>query len=277
MIPSVQRANLATAIRACGLGSNLLACYDFGDAACYPGTGQTIFDLTANDIDLALGATTGVEASDPTFHGVAGRLSDEEYFEFDGGDFFRLIAASNPARVDAMHKANAIISMATVIRMDEGGRGQALSGSLGDDTAKVGYEHYFQDSFFSNQGLFVANGAGSVLSGSSSGTGVMIEQWAFHSVSQSDVEDRREWRRVVHDLTPTKAFKFTTNFGSTGYTSPSAAAATHKLEIGAAGNAQLPLLANTRMAAYAIWEGSPFITTFNTAALLHYVRSRWGF
>lgn len=66
--------------------------FDPGHVDSYPGTGQTWFDLTANNYDLQLGDTSGAEASDPTFTGSAGSLT--AYWAFDGGDRFEWAAHS---------------------------------------------------------------------------------------------------------------------------------------------------------------------------------------
>lgn len=66
---------------------------DAGDAACYPGSGQNVLDLTASDNDFYLGATSGASGDDPTFNGAAGGKSSSEYLSFDGGDTLVLQAA----------------------------------------------------------------------------------------------------------------------------------------------------------------------------------------
>lgn len=73
--------------------ANLQLHLDAGDAASYPGSGQTWFDLTANHYDFFLGSSDTPTTDDPTFHGSAGGKSGNEYFSFDGGDCFRAAAA----------------------------------------------------------------------------------------------------------------------------------------------------------------------------------------
>jgi hypothetical protein len=63
-----------------------VACLDIGDEESYPGTGQTISDTSGEGNDFVLGSTSASQTTDPTFHGVAGDLSEEEYLSFDGGD-----------------------------------------------------------------------------------------------------------------------------------------------------------------------------------------------
>jgi hypothetical protein len=66
---------------------------DAGDSSSYPGTGQTLFDLSGNGNDYYLGLTSSATATDPTFNGTAGVADEGTYFSFDGGDLFTMTAA----------------------------------------------------------------------------------------------------------------------------------------------------------------------------------------
>lgn len=90
------------------LTTSLQLCLDAGDAVSYPGTGQNFVDRSGNTVDYFLGATSGSEASDPTFNGTAGGCSETEYFSFDGGDYFTSQAATTFD--DGWHKNNGIFS-----------------------------------------------------------------------------------------------------------------------------------------------------------------------
>ena len=56
--------------------SPLVASYDFSDPLCYPGTGNTVFDLTANNLDL------------PIVNATYGGTGQSKYFEFSGGSSY---------------------------------------------------------------------------------------------------------------------------------------------------------------------------------------------
>jgi hypothetical protein len=65
---------------------SLLVSYDFSDPACYPGSGSTVFDLSANNIDatIAGGGATYVGAG------------SSSYFQFNGNIGTDLISSSVP-------------------------------------------------------------------------------------------------------------------------------------------------------------------------------------
>ena len=77
-----------------GLSTGLVLCLDAAAVGCYGGTGQTLTDLSGSGNDYQLGATSGSEASDPTFAGVAGDLLSTTYFSGDGADYFTPVAAT---------------------------------------------------------------------------------------------------------------------------------------------------------------------------------------
>ncbi len=84
---------------------------DAADGASYDGSSQTWVDTHSTN-DFFRGATVAAEASDPTFNGVAGAMTDAEYFSFDGGDFFRETAAHTFA--ENWHKDNAAFTLVAV-------------------------------------------------------------------------------------------------------------------------------------------------------------------
>jgi hypothetical protein len=71
-----------------GLSSGLKCCLDAGDLNSYDGTSQTWVDASGNGNSFYRGTTSGSDATDPTFNGVAGALADTAYFSTDGGDSF---------------------------------------------------------------------------------------------------------------------------------------------------------------------------------------------
>lgn len=91
-----------------GTGMQLLL--DPGDAACYPGSGQTLTDLSGNGRDFVRGATSSSEGSDPTFNGTANGHSASEYFSYDGGDYFTK-ASANGTFINSITKDNALFTL----------------------------------------------------------------------------------------------------------------------------------------------------------------------
>lgn len=92
--------------------ANVKTVLDAGDVASYNGTGQTWVDPESGVMDFYLGATSGVTTDDPTFNGTAGRLSRNEFFQFDGGDEMREVtdfSADYP-----WHKDNATFTLIVI-------------------------------------------------------------------------------------------------------------------------------------------------------------------
>lgn len=63
-----------------GLLTNLKLCLDAGDLNSYDGSSQTWKDLSGNGTDFYRGATSGSEASDPTFNPVGNGGTYQDYF-----------------------------------------------------------------------------------------------------------------------------------------------------------------------------------------------------
>ena len=95
-----------------GLGTGLQLCVDAGDDRSYT-TGQTWFDLTGNGNDFFLGANVSATSSDPTFNGIAGGRTVNEYWSFDGSDMFT--GTSTPDWVNRLHQNNALFTLAALI------------------------------------------------------------------------------------------------------------------------------------------------------------------
>lgn len=87
-------SSLYNDIKNLGLLTNLKLCHDYGDANCYPGSGQSVFDLAGVSSPFYLGSGSGSDAADPAFNGVAGRMSSAEYLSSDGGDLLTYSAAN---------------------------------------------------------------------------------------------------------------------------------------------------------------------------------------
>jgi len=66
---------------------------------------QKWLDLTAGEYDFFRGADSTATTDDPTFNGTPGNKSVNEYWSFDGGDFFAYDSA-NEAWMETLHKDN---------------------------------------------------------------------------------------------------------------------------------------------------------------------------
>lgn len=115
-----------------GLLTNLVLCLDAGDLASYDGSSQTWTDRAASN-HFFRGTTSGSEATDPTFNGVAGAKSASEYFSSDGGDLFKESSALTFA--DAWHKNNGAFTMLALYWI---GASKSASTALFNNTGQVG-------------------------------------------------------------------------------------------------------------------------------------------
>lgn len=100
-----------------GLTTNLTLCLDAGDLASYNGTSQTWTDVSGNNQNFFRGSTSAAQAIDPTFHGIAGNKSEEEYFSLDGGDYFQEASALTFA--ESWHKNSANFTFLVVSYVNE--------------------------------------------------------------------------------------------------------------------------------------------------------------
>lgn len=71
------------AITRLNLSSGLKLCLDAGDAASYPGTGQSWLDVSGQANNFFLGANNTVTTDDPSFSGTPGGLTANESFTLE--------------------------------------------------------------------------------------------------------------------------------------------------------------------------------------------------
>jgi hypothetical protein len=91
-----------------GLTSGLVLCLDAGDENSYDPGVQTAkwLDVSGNGYDFYRGSSVGGDGAEPTFNGSAGGKSGNEYFSFDGGDYFTYDSA-NEAWMNSLHSNTA--------------------------------------------------------------------------------------------------------------------------------------------------------------------------
>jgi hypothetical protein len=127
------RRSMRELIKDAGLVSVLQMCFDPGDKVSYPGSGQTVFDVSGNGYQLTFGASTAAGADDPGWAGNIDGQSASEMFTFDGGDFFQLTA--NDTFVQSLHKVGATFTVLVIAAGFSSGSASALlttkGGTLG--------------------------------------------------------------------------------------------------------------------------------------------------
>lgn len=257
--PTLARVANITMLQRLGLAGGLQVCLDAGDASSYT-SGQSWLDRSGNGQDFFLGADGSATATDPTFNGVAGALSSAEYFSVDGGDYFRY-DTSNPSWVDAMHKDNALFSFACWA-MPQGAAANGLFGTPGNNASNIGVQ-FLVNPANGNVTFQVANGTGSLALNAATNLGGVAGAWQFFALSVNEAGNVIRYRNG------------TSASSSGAYTSPSAAAATNVLEIGAMGNGQAPI-ANTGRIAQAMFWGGVALSLANLNAIFNATRGRYG-
>lgn len=106
------RPTLKQMIDAISAGASLNFCLDAGALASYGGSGQVWGDLSGNDIDWNRGSSGDPDGADPAFNGTVGKLSESEFWSFDGGDCFSEALAHTFA--EGWHKDNAALTLGAV-------------------------------------------------------------------------------------------------------------------------------------------------------------------
>jgi hypothetical protein len=165
------RMSAAKALLMLGLAATVVL--DAGDIASYDGTSQTWFDVSGNGNHFYRGATSGSEASDPAFNGVAGALSAAESFSFDGGDWF--VPTGTPTFDDALHHAGAKWTSIAIFNNANTGVARAIFGNQNSAT--------LQGVFIGISGaqlnqIIIQNGTTSTVTGQT-GVNFNLNQWNF--------------------------------------------------------------------------------------------------
>lgn len=248
--------NFFDAITLLSLTTNLKLALDSGDAASYS-SGQKWLDRSGGGYDFFLGVDGSTDTTDPTFNGVSGRNSDLEYWSFDGGDLFRYDSA-NETWMNAMHKDSALVSWAAWIYFKSGSGALPLFGTLGSSSIGVSLSiPTTQQNFIESNGVTAVSVADN--------TTVRTNGWEFIGGALNEAANTITF--VTGGTSTTKACT---------YISPSAAAATYTMEIGATGNATAPLIgAGHRFGTLAIWQGTA-LTSANLVALYNITRQRFN-
>lgn len=227
-----------------GVATNLELCLDAGDYASYPGSGYQLLDTSGNDYDFNFGADGGPDTDNPTFNGTAGALTRNEYLSFDGGDFLTG-ASANPTWIENLHKDGAAFTF-VMWKYATSASGWSF-GTGANTTSKVGVALAVSEASGGSITLNVSNGSGSGYAaqlGTTSPTTAALNQWVMWAVSFDEAAGIRLWRvngEAGGD-------------GSITYSSPSAAAATHTMQIGTRGDSLAPLPAGSRMAQFMGWS-----------------------
>lgn len=224
-----------------GLDANLKLCLDAGDAASYT-SGASWLDRSGNGYDFFLGADGSATATDPAFNGTAGGKSKNEFWSFDGGDFFTYDSA-NEAWMDNLHKASAKFSFATWLYYGANPGVAATIVATGGVQTNVGLR--LTMSTTGTLTLTVGNGSGTVMA--RTGGGMPFAAWCFVAATV-DATVGANGCALIRNATVT--------LGDSTYTTPAATAAVQTMRVGASsGAAASPFAADMKLANFMAWEG----------------------
>lgn len=251
---------LSTTISQLGLDGNLKLCLDAAHSQSYA-SGQKWLDLSGNGTDFFLGADDSATATDPTFHGSAGRLSRNEYFSHDGGDYFAYDAA-NETWMENLHKDGAVFSAAGWVWP---GSLSAIAGICGTRGTVGVIGATLRITTGGALHWFVTDGGATVKSVVTASGEMPANAWCFFGVS-------------IDETVGTNGIILFTNAGATlnnsAYGSPSAAAASNGFNIGASGGGGAPLTSNSRLGMIAAWDIA--LTQSDLADIFNATRGRYG-
>jgi hypothetical protein len=239
LLSSVPKKPLYNVLIDKGLLPGLKLCLDAGDALSYT-SGQKWLDRTQGGYDFFRGADVTATTDDPTFTGNSGTLDQSTYWSFDGGDYFTYDSATE-SWMNNLHKAGAKFSIALLYYVPALTGFRWLLGEYLNDNAKIGVQIVIVNGDAVR--FSVANGSG-VAAFSADSTWLTSVGWHLSIVSVDEANAFGLWYDNGRKST----------FAST-YTTPSASASTHIMQIGATGSNGSPLPSGFRIAAVAIWEG----------------------
>lgn len=224
-----------------GLSRNLVL--DAGDSASYT-SGQKWLDRSSGGYDFMLGSETGSPSTgdEPTFNGTPGSLSSSEYWSFGGNDYFRY-DTTNETWMDARHKNNALFTDILIYYPVASLGAQGLMGTIRDGSNAPGAKLFLTSA--EKLTINVKNGSGDALL-KTADTATTTGAWHFIAL----VMDEAGGSGFFYEDGGYKQVGSSDTFTST-YSSPSASAATDTMEIGAIGNASIPVVNGSRIACVA--------------------------
>lgn len=244
------------------LTTNLKLCLDAGDANSYT-SGAKWLDTSGNGYDFYRGDSTGGDGAEPTFNGSAGGLSSNEYWSFDGGDYLSYDSA-NEAWMQTLHKDSAVVTCLAVVypsgftqanrifstRSTLNGTGFIFSIPI--TTGKI------QVNAFNGVTAQMTMGSTDVLSAGA---------WNIASVAFDEGAATNNCLAKVNSGA-VDSFSLT-------YSAPSASDTTGAASIGSNADGSLIILASSRIACLAIWQGTA-LTSTNLTDLHNAIKGRFG-
>ncbi len=270
--PSEQppQPTLIQAITSASATANLQFALDAGDINSYSGSGDKWIDTSGNGQDFFRGPDGTTNGQEPTFNGVAGAITVNEYFESDGNDFFRYDQANEPW-METLHKDGALFSTCmwifpTTLTMH-------LLSSYAGFAATPGIRMFADSSGPNILTWNILGGGFHPLFALSQANTMTTGAWQFIGLSFNEnggnVSFMYRNGATVQMSSPGTGFTFNGNASS-----PSGAAATGPFEIGTNGSGTFPQNAGNRFAAIGCWDTPLTVADFDS--IFNSTRGRFG-
>ncbi len=255
-------APLITILNTLGLTTELKLCLDAGDIASYPGGAeQTWTDRSGNGFNFFRGSSSGAQSSDPTFNGTAGACSENEYWSFDGGDFFQETAAHGFD--DNWHKNNGAFTIVVLARTVPAAGHQAFFSNNDFLSAQDGM-HFYQTSLH-HLSLFLGNQSGSDLNLTTAATVAPWDQWHFLAVA---IDEAVGANGATLQIGSTQE-----SFTST-HPAPSASNPDGSLRLGSDSVGGAAMVTGARLGCIAAWNRR--LSNAELNSLRHHIGQRYG-
>lgn len=253
--PQVTAKSIQQIITDQGLTANLKLLLEAGKTTSWPGTGQKWLDESGLGYDFFLGLDGTVATNDPTFNGVPGHLTRDTYWAFDGGDWFTYDTV-NETWMDSIHKDSAKVTFVTAVYVAtlDTSIGHYLAGTTTTGGTQTGFQLLIVNNKISFQ---TTNGTATPNFSSLSTIALATTGWHVIGFSIDEAAATNNITFMIDGVT---------QVASGVYSSPSAAAATNKLNVGAAAAGAGALQNGWRMHSMAMWQGVA-LTAAQLAAL----------
>lgn len=242
-------------VRSLGLSTNLELVLDAGSPISAPASATKWLDLSGNGYDFFRGADGSATSTDPTFTGLVGNLTANEYWLHDGGDYFTY-DTTNETWIENIHKNNAAFTLVLWARLAfTSSQGLAATGA---SSTGLGFSWFLSTT---QHQFFIGDGTNNVYSSGNQAHGAPADWTMFAiSIDEAAATGLQYISGNVRTLTPT-------------YSSPSSSAAT-TMKIGALSGGTSPIANTGRIGMFLGWSRS--LTAGELDKIYEATRSRFG-
>jgi putative flippase GtrA len=228
-----------------GLTAGLKLCLESAALASWPGSGTSWRDESGGGYDFFLGTDAIATANDPSPPALTNSLlrTGGGSWYFDGDAYFTYDAVNEPW-MNAIHQNNALFTAVFSVFVPALGSGLVyyLMGDSGA-AAQIGFQIYINN----NQFTFLTTNGSSVNYFVAATGATLLTAAGWHTVGISVNEAAGTGTIVVDGVSQP--------FTAAQYTTPSAAAASWKLQVGAIGNGGGALRSGSYLHAAVVWQG----------------------